>query len=195
MTQSTSGDAPFPMKRVRFVSILESEPGMVLALPVTRVHEHRPFHLPAGVEHYRLLAHLSERMRGCLVLDVGTFHGASALALSTCPQTRVVSFDLVNHRTLPMERENLEFRLADVLDSPDLILEAGLILLDTFHDGPFEYQFYERLEALGYRGMLLLDDIYLNAPMQRFWHGIRREKWDCTHLGHWSGTGMVSFSA
>lgn len=87
------------------------------------------FHLPAGVEHYRLLAHLSERMRGRLVLDVGTFHGASALALSSCPQTRVVSFDLVNHRTLPMERDNLEFRLADVLDSPEMIVEAGLIQL------------------------------------------------------------------
>ena len=49
MTQPTSDQAPFPMKRVRFVSILEAEAGMVLALPVSRVHEHRPFHLPAGV--------------------------------------------------------------------------------------------------------------------------------------------------
>lgn len=153
------------------------------------------FHLPAGVEHYRLLAHLSQRMRGRLMLDVGTFHGASALALSACAETRVVSFDLVNHRTSPIERDNLEFRLGDVLDSPDLIVEAGLILLDTFHDGAFEHRFYEGLEAVGYVGLLLLDDIYLNASMQGFWHGMRRRRWDCTHLGHWSGTGLVSFSA
>lgn len=71
MTQSTSGDAPFPMKRVRFVSILESEPGMVLALPVTRVHEHRPFHLPAGVTlTAEVLAQVRSHHVNCLAIEV-----------------------------------------------------------------------------------------------------------------------------
>ncbi|MBL8490477.1 MAG: hypothetical protein JNM82_06830 [Rhodocyclaceae bacterium] len=42
-------DAPFQMKRVRFITILEAEPDMTLALPIMRVREHHPFHLPAGV--------------------------------------------------------------------------------------------------------------------------------------------------
>jgi predicted O-methyltransferase YrrM len=153
----------------------------------------RYFSLPAGVEHYRLLCHLSSVYRYRLVIDVGTFHGASALALSACPETRVISFDLVNHRTMPIERENLEFRLGDALAQPDLLAEASLILLDTDHQGGFEREFYQRLEEVSFAGTLLLDDIYLNEAMQSFWHEVRRPKEDWTYLGHWSGTGAVSF--
>lgn len=49
MSPAHQTDAPFPMKRVRFITILEAEPDMVLALPIMRVREHHPFHLPAGV--------------------------------------------------------------------------------------------------------------------------------------------------
>lgn len=164
------------------------------AEPCLDAHTSRYFHLHAGVDHYRLLIQLSQLYQNQLILDVGTFHGASALALSACTDTRVISFDLENHRQVPIERPNLEFRLEDVLASPDLIAEAGLILLDTFHDGPFEHHFYQKLQQIGFSGALLLDDIYLNEPMQSFWRSIRLPKADLTHLGHWSGTGAVFFN-
>ena len=50
-------------------------------------------------------------------------------------------------------------------------LTAPLILLDTAHDGVFEQRLYDMLDAAGYEGLLLLDDIYLNAPQHPpYWH-------------------------
>ncbi len=72
---------------------------------------------------------------------------------------------------------------------------APLIMLDTAHDGVFERQVYDMLEAAGYEGLLLLDDIYLNTAMQDFWSQISREKLDLTPIGHWSGTGLARFVA
>jgi predicted O-methyltransferase YrrM len=152
------------------------------------------FDLPAGTEHYQLLTHLSSLCSDQLILDIGTFHAGSAIALSANPKAHVISFDLVNHRTRDIQKPNLQFRLADVLQSPELIQQASLILLDTYHNGDFEAVFYQALADLCFTGTLILDDIYLNVPMQDFWHSIRRPKMDITHLGHWSGTGAVFFS-
>ena len=40
---------------------------------------------------------------------------------------------------------------------------------------------------------MLLDDIDLNQPMKEFWGIINEEKYDVSHVGHWSGTGIVIF--
>ena len=73
------------------------------------------------------------------------------------------------------------------------LLSGPLILLDTAHDGIFEQRVYNALGEDGYQGLLLLDDIYLNPIMQRFWSEISVEKLDATAVGHWSGTGLVQF--
>ena len=124
------------------------------------------FTQPAGKEHYRLLAHLSALYSHRLILDVGTFHGASAVALSANPLVQVVSYDIANQRTLDIKRSNLEFRVKDVLEDKDRMAQASLILLDTFHDGGFEREFVGCLQSLGFRGTLLLDDTHLNAAME-----------------------------
>ncbi|MGC4044729.1 MAG: hypothetical protein QM758_13130 [Armatimonas sp.] len=151
------------------------------------------FTLPAGREHYRLLAHLSMLYSHRLILDVGTFHGASAVALSTNPLVKVLSYDIQNHRTRTISRPNIEFRLRNVLDDPGCLAQASLILLDTFHDGGFERQFIRKLLEVGFRGTLLLDDIHLNEAMEAFWKELTLPKADLTRIGHWSGTGIAYF--
>lgn len=152
------------------------------------------FTQPAGTEHYRLLAHLSSLYSHRLILDVGTFHGASAVALSANPKVQVLSYDIQNHRTLDIQRPNIEFRVKNVLEDKDRLAQASLILLDTYHNGDFEREFMQCLTDIGYRGTVLLDDIFLNEAMKSFWGEISLPKANLTAVGHWSGTGAVYFS-
>jgi hypothetical protein len=66
---------------------------------------------------------------------------------------------------------------------------------------------YEWLKQNDYKGIIIYDDIYLKKghavdgfdtttnDMVEFWNKIPNEyKIDLTHVGHWSGTGLVSFN-
>lgn len=146
-------------------------------------------------EHYRLLAYLSSLYKQQSLFDVGTLKGYSALALSYNPANRVVSYDLEDLKELH-HREALttiEYRLGNVFEDPRL-LTAHLILLDTYHDGTFEAQFYNHLKKNRYKGLLVLDDIHLNSHMEKLWNHIEEPKEDVTDLAHWSGTGLVDFA-
>jgi hypothetical protein len=50
------------------------------------------------------------------------------------------------------------------------------------------------VKQLGYKGYLLLDDIFLNKEMVEFWNLIELDKQDLTNLGHVTGTGVVYFN-
>ena len=128
-------------------------------------------------------------------IDVGTLKGSSALALSTNKKNKVYSFNLSSQLELNSLPENVEFIIDNVLNGKydNILLSAKFILLDTFHDGTFEKQFYEYIESIGYSGYLLLDDIHLNTEMERFWGSITKEKYDITSIGHSTGTGVVYF--
>ncbi|MFH1985902.1 MAG: hypothetical protein ABIL58_29050 [Pseudomonadota bacterium] len=145
-------------------------------------------------EHYRLLAYLGTLYSGQTLFDIGTYRGYSALALAYHHANRVVSYDIedrlsVNDRTA---LDTIEFVIGDVL-ADDRLLNASLILLDIGHDGASERQIYDHLDRRGYRGVLALDDIHLNAAMKAFWGDITRPKQDLTRLGHVTGTGLVFF--
>jgi hypothetical protein len=54
----------------------------------------------------------------------------------------------------------------------------------------------DKLWECGFRGIVLLDDIWHPDPsfregMQRMWNDLPWRKHDITLLGHWSGTGLV----
>ena len=64
-------------------------------------------------------------------------------------------------------------------------------MYDTNHDGVHEKLFYEWLIRINYSGIILFDDIHLNREMKYFWESIKHKKEDITHIGHFSGTGVV----
>ena len=145
-------------------------------------------------EHYKLIAYLSSLFSHATIFDVGTNLGYSALALSYNGSNKIISYDISESRELyhAEELRNIDFRIGDVLQDKRL-LQAQLIMLDTFHDGVFEKKFYEFLKKERYKGLLFLDDIHLNEPMKKFWHSISGPKEDLTDVGHWSGSGLVDF--
>lgn len=150
----------------------------------------------SSIEHYRLMSYISLNNEGIKILDIGTLKGCSALALSINPNNEVNSFNLNNELQLNVKPSNINFFIDDILKSEylELILDSKYILLDTFHDGTFETIFVNYLIQVGYKGYLLLDDIYLNKEMIEFWNSISKEKYDITNLGHSTGTGVVYFN-
>lgn len=150
----------------------------------------------AGREHYRLLAYFSTIFNNQILLDIGTNRGTSSVAMAYNPTNKIISYDLEDVLELSSRLPNVEYRLGDfTLDEyKEDVMASPLIMLDTAHEGPFEYQVYNYLNDIGWEGYLLLDDIYLNEPMKEFWNHIKRDKHDLTSVGHWSGTGLVIFN-
>ena len=149
----------------------------------------------SGQEHYRLLAYISQKNNWVDILDVGTLKGCSALAFSVNMANKVRSFNVDNELDLNQLPSNAEFIIDNVLNEKyrSVILGSKYIMLDTYHDGTFEKEFYDYLVSIDYKGYLLLDDIHLNFEMERFWGLIPKEKYDITNIGHSTGTGVVYF--
>jgi len=181
---------PAELKQIEFIDLY----------PYIVWHENsKYFDLAAGKEHYRLLAWLSLALeKNEIIYDIGTYLGFSAMALSYNRTLRVKTYDLTNsipsHHIGPQDRSNITVHLENILDSDfSKINESPLIFLDTFHDGVFETQFVDALTKIGYKGLLVCDDIHLNPEMKAFWDSISLPKLDVTLVGHWSGTGVVMF--
>jgi hypothetical protein len=139
--------------------------------------------------------HISQNDDLVDILDVGTLKGCSALAFSVNSKNKVRSFNVGNEFDLNYTPLNAEFIIDNVLNGNynDIILGSKYIMLDTYHDGTFEKEFYDHLVSINYKGYLLLDDIHLNFEMERFWGSITKEKYDITNIGHSTGTGVVYF--
>ena len=166
--------------------------------------------LPAGQEHYKLLAYLSGQLPpGSLVADLGTLQAASAVALASNPSVRVRSYDLALQPQVVAQCRlpNVEFTEADCIDCVADFANAAMIVLDIDpHDGKQETNLLVQLELHSFRGVLVCDDINLNDGMKKFWagaHNCWRDKlerqpayklYDLTLYGHWSGTGLVVFN-
>lgn len=152
-------------------------------------------------QHYRLLAHLSTLVGDGPIVAVGTHRGASALALSYGGRT-VHSFDVVDKTSGRPRPAHVHHHVDDVFDLVgrgrwlSTLLGSSLIVIDVDpHDGAREYEFVDWLRTSGYRGLIVLDDIWYFKPMRdHLWYRIEpRHRVDATSVGHWSGTGLVSF--
>jgi hypothetical protein len=156
---------------------------------------------PPGTNHYQLLSCFSLFFDDSILLDIGTNEGASALAMSYNKSNKIYSFDLVDNRKINENLNNIHYIIDDITREytgndgkyDNLVLSSSMIMLDTEHDGRFEFKFYKYLKKINYKGYLFLDDIYLNKIMVNFWNYITEEKMDLTNLGHWSGSGLVVF--
>jgi hypothetical protein len=157
---------------------------------------------PPGREHYRLMSYLvSQLPAGSTVIDIGTHMGSSALALSVNPAITIHSFD-IQRKVHLRDLSNVSFELADLWEETvrdhwrSVVLGSQMILLDIDpHDGGMEYEMYQWLKESGYKGLLVCDDIwYFKGMRDKFWFKIpSEEKVDITAIGHWSGTGVISF--
>ena len=155
----------------------------------------------AGREHYRLLAFLSEAMSSYTnkpYIDIGTYLGFSALALSRHASSTVITYDIID--CIPdmgptmKSISRIEHRITDCLNDMDTLLNTDLISMDVDpHDGVQETEMFNALKDAGYKGLLVLDDIHINKGMKSFWSSIDLLKYDVSKYGHYTGTGLVVF--
>jgi predicted O-methyltransferase YrrM len=151
------------------------------------------YQAPAGVEHYRLLTYISRQVSDNVILDVGTYRGYSAVALSNNLNNKVISYDIQKHHTQD-NTSNTEYRIGDAIKFEDFN-NTSIILLDTFHDGVYEEVFINHLRSIKWKGLLIMDDIKEFPELRVLFDKLPEEKHDISHIGHWSGTGLVIFNS
>lgn len=155
-------------------------------------------YMPAGREHYRLLAYISSLFNNNLLIDVGTFQGFSALAMGYNKSNRVLSYDIARTKEVDLIIENkalaqnIEFRMNGISEDAG-ILRSPFIILDVDHGGRFEVAFINMLIGNKWHGLMLMDDIRIVPILTAIWNRMPLEKYDLTDKGHWSGTGLVVF--
>ena len=157
------------------------------------------FAADAGKEHYKLLAYLSTVMQEKSYIDIGTYYGFSAIALSANENAKVITYDVCDW--IPDDKEfsaknksNVTCKIMNCINDMTEIVKTNLVVLDIDpHDGDEEVRILDALRKNGYKGLVLLDDIFLNEDMKAFWNAIPEKKYDVTKFGHWSGTGIVVF--
>jgi predicted O-methyltransferase YrrM len=162
-------------------------------------------------EHYRFLAALVKVTQPRLVIEIGTATGASALAMKKFLQddARIVTYDVVPWNEYPgtglSERDldrQLEQRIVDLSDTNQaqgeipLLEQADLIFVDAAKDVIMEQQFCNLFDSINFRSnpIMIFDDIRV-MNMLKIWREIQHPKLDITSYGHWSGTGMVDWTA
>jgi len=171
---------------------------------------------PIGKEHYLLLASLGLQIQNKKILEFGTHHGRSAYTMAYGNRkmnnnNAIITYD-INKIILNgiFDNTNIDYRIEDLFDiekreqNKKHILSSDIIFIDIDpHEGIMEYDMYLWLKENDYKGIILFDDIHLTAghmgvttgnSMQQFWDKIEdKYKIDLTNVGHWSGTGLVSF--
>lgn len=149
----------------------------------------------AGIEHYKLLGWISNQYNDTTIIEIGTLSGMGLLALSLNPNNKVVSFDIREYKFKHELPINGIRRIVDK-DYMDFIVKSPIIFYDAAHEGKEEREFVNELVKRGWKGILFLDDIYLNKEMKRFWESLKTQfKTECwTDVGHFCGTGVVYFN-
>ena len=138
------------------------------------------------------------------ILDIGTHLGHSALALSYNNMNTIYSFDIMDKvRPNIKNVNNIKFMSDNLFDEEifnkwkDIILNCPFIFLDVDpHNGFMEMDFINMLQKNDYKGFIICDDIwYFKEMRDNFWLKIdNKYRYDITHLGHWSGTGIICFN-
>lgn len=147
-------------------------------------------------EHYELLEFISRTNSFLSIIDAGTFMGLSAIKLASNTTNNIDTYDISDSHLFKEIKEgrfkNISFHLKSIADeSDDTIKKSDLIFLDIDpHDGLQEQVFSDRLEKIGYKGIVIADDIWLNQGMINWWMGLPGTKIDLTTFGHFSGTGI-----
>jgi len=159
-----------------------------------------------GNEHYRLLSYFSTLVNNSTIINICTYDGKSALALSYNESNIVHTFDVINSVTNAniCQRKNIEFHSDNLFEESgqdlwkDTILKSSFIFLKMEpHNGFMEMDFYHFLHKINYKGFIICDDIWHFKEMRdNFWYKIPYEyRYVLTEFGHFSGTGIISFNS
>ncbi len=169
--------------------------------PLTKDNDdnRRLFKGEAGVEHYKLLAWISEQFVGATIIEIGTLGGLGTIALSFNPKNHVISFDIRNYKWGNTTPENAEKKI--VYDGyMDEVMKSPVIFYDAAHEGMEEMEFLGELRERGWKGIIVWDDIHLNKEMETFWkHCVALSQVtesnmvceDWSSLGHQTGSGVL----
>jgi hypothetical protein len=155
-----------------------------------------------GKNHYRLLSYLSTLFNDSLIIDIGTHRGQSAAALSYNESNTIYTFDIFDkvYNKKIKTRNNIHFFTDDLFDEKiqekwkNKILKSAFIFLDVDpHNGNMEFELYNYLKKIDYKGFVICDDIWHFKEMRdNFWYKIPdKYRYDFSHLGHFSGTGII----
>ena len=164
------------------------------------------YNLKSGEQEYRLYSYLSTLFNDINILDLGTSHGTSAVALSHNVNNHVISYDIVdcinNKNHVIYTKPNIEFKIKNILDdlNEDFISKVKIVMIDIDHYGSVEKDIIDKLHSLNFSGIIILDDVfnhpdkYINNCMKILWNSLNYEntiKINVTKYAHWSGTGVL----
>ena len=157
----------------------------------------------SGIQEYRLYSYLSTFFNKITILDIGTFDGRSAVALSHNENNKIISYDIFNHinnnHHQIYTKKNISFNIKNVLDdlNEEMIKNVKIVMIDIDHYETIETLIINKLKQLNFSGFIILDDItkhpdpVMNSCMNKLWDNITDTKYDFTKYGHWSGTGII----
>jgi predicted O-methyltransferase YrrM len=158
---------------------------------------------PAGHQHYQLLATIASSCPDdTKFLEIGTRIGISSLAIHQGSgggnRISLTTCDLEDN--IPEGKSvkafpDIKFLVKDGFELLGSDQSWDIIFIDVDpHDGVQERRMINKLIEIDFKGIVILDDIHLNAEMQALWDWIPvRRKVDLTKFGHNSGTGVVLF--
>jgi predicted O-methyltransferase YrrM len=165
--------------------------------------DRRYYESKSGMNEYRLYSYLSTFFNNITILDIGTFNGRSAIALSHNENNKVISYDVTNYINNNnhniYSKKNVTFHIKNVLDdlNKELVENVKIVMIDIDHYETNELIIINKLKELNFSGIIILDDIThhpdsdINICMNRLWNNITDTKYDFIKYGHFSGTGIV----
>ncbi len=163
-------------------------------------------------EHYHLLTTICRVLAPKTVWEFGTDSGLGTVAIleGLPPGGHIFTVDIdpISSRNRPWltDQDLASGRVTQIISdmkAPQLfckyqqeLAEAELLFVDGPKDNFTEHAFLEQLARVPFRRspIVMFDDIRV-MNMLRTWRGITRPKMNLTSFGHWSGTGLIDWSA
>jgi predicted O-methyltransferase YrrM len=151
---------------------------------------------PPGDSPFKLYAYISTLFNNGIILDVGTEYGNSALALSYNLKNKIISYNIIEQGASNIDKKNISWKIVDFREDDSIEYDnVKVICIDVDpHDGQQEVEMVKFLKDKKWSGILIFDDIHVNQKMEDFWNSLDFSediKYDITHIGHSSGTGIV----
>jgi predicted O-methyltransferase YrrM len=160
-------------------------------------------------EHYRLLGAIVEELKPQIIIEIGTYTGASSLVMKKYLNNdcKLITYDITPwdqfaNTGIRIEDfdEKLEQKIVDLTQKENYELELGLIqradliFIDAAKDGIMEKVLCDFFDETRFKKspIIIFDDIKF-LSMIKVWREIKHPKIDITSFGHWSGTGIVEW--